>query len=383
MLKILLFSQKGAGSHYYGPGMSAYRMYKLKENDGISISLIHGYKDQESLDLFDNQFFISDIKNKNLFSGLEFLFKAKKWIRNHAYKFDVVHCLSAFHHSFMFAYWCEQMGVSSVIKISESKYTGFEKGSFQSALLGLNRFRIKHSNEISGYISISSEIRQKLLKAGIRPEKIHDIPNGVDTKRFKPVDETSKKSIRKRLGLKEKFTVIFTGAFCERKNPYLLVRAFYDFSQTYDSQLILAGPDRDGGKQRNLIELFIQKHKITNIHLAGMVTNIEDYYKASDIFVLPSNQEGLSNSMLEAQACGLPCLVTKISGATDLINDTLNGNFIDLNIKSIVDALEVYISNTSKLVAHSKNARKVILNSYTSEDILQKHLVLFQKLKRT
>ncbi|MCC5943254.1 MAG: glycosyltransferase family 4 protein [Balneolaceae bacterium] len=383
MLKILLFSQKGAGNHYYGPGMSAYRLYNSLKSDEVSVSLAHGYKDQKHLDLFENQYFISDIKNKNVVSGLKFLKIAKKWIKHNANTFDVVHCLSAFHHSFMFAYWCEQMGVPAIIKISESKYTGFDKGSFQSSLLGLNRFRLKHSNTITGYISISSEIKQKLLEAGIMPDKIHDIPNGVDTKRFKPADETTKKQIRKRLNLKDKFTVIFTGAFCNRKNPYLLVRAFYDFSQEYDSQLILAGPDRDGGKQRNSIESFIQKHKINNIHLTGMVMNIEDYYQASDIFVLPSNQEGLSNSMLEAQACGLPCLVTKISGALDLINESLNGKFIDLNVESIFASLEKYYRDNQKLVNHSIGARNVISDSFNSEKILQKHLVIFQNLKKS
>ena len=190
MLKVLLFSPKGAGNHYYGPGISAYRMYRHRDKNKLSVSLAHGYKEQKVMDVFDEHYYISDIENNNILSGARFLFNAKKWIKKNSHRFDVIHCLSAFHHSFMMAVWFERIGVPAVIKISESKHLGFNDSSFTSTLLGLRRYRQKHANEISAYISISSEIKKKLKDAGIQPEKIHDIPNGVDTQRFSPVNDT-------------------------------------------------------------------------------------------------------------------------------------------------------------------------------------------------
>src|SRR5690554_2903671 len=125
MLKILLFSPKGAGNHYYGPGMNAFRTYSSLNRDDVSVTLLHGYKDQEDYDLFDEQVFISEIENKNVFLGLKFLQKVKTWIDKNANRFDVVHCLTAFHHSFMVSVWFERKGVPVFIKIGQSDHTGF------------------------------------------------------------------------------------------------------------------------------------------------------------------------------------------------------------------------------------------------------------------
>jgi glycosyltransferase involved in cell wall biosynthesis len=381
MLRILLFSPQGSGSHYFGPGMSAYRMYNLLDDKSVSVSLAHGFRAQKKVDFFDQQYFISDIKKKGIYSGIKFLIEAKKWIKKNAHQFDVVHCLSAFHHSFMMAIWFEKMGVPVVIKITGSKGMGFIENSYKSKLLGLRRYRKKNANNITGYISISSEIRQKLIYAGIELERIFNIPNGVDTDRFKPVDDLSKGKLRDNLGIDNKFTVIFTGSFDENKNPYLISRAFHRFSTRYDAQLLLIGPDRDGGHQRLKINDFIKNNNIANIRVLDFVDDIELYYQASDLFILPSIHEGLSNSLLEAQACGLPAIVTRISGSEDLIDESLNGSFIEPEPGSIANAFEEYKRNSDKLTKYSKCAREIILKKYSCEEVLQKHLLLFSKIR--
>lgn len=382
MLKILLFSPKGAGNHYYGPGMNAFRMYqKLNREKNVSLSLAHGYPGQEESDIFDEQHFISDIVNKNIWLGTRFLLKSKQWIQKNAHKYDVVHCLTAFQHSFMFSLWFEQQGVPVFIKIGQSDHTGFNENSLQSRVLGLNRYRLKHANDITGYISISNIIRHKLEDAGIQKKNIHDIPNGVDVDRFYPVDTSEKKIIREKLNLEDKFTIIFTGAFSDRKNPLLIARSLQKFSGTQQNQiqLLLIGPDTDHGEQRREIQKLIHEKGITNIYVKDFVKNVEDYYKASDLFVLPSNQEGFSNSMLEAQACGLPAVVTKISGSEDLIQESVNGKFVTLNTDSIFQAIHVYFTESEKLKKESQSARKIIMTKYSSEVVLRQHIELFRK----
>lgn len=383
MLKILLFSPKGAGPHYFGPGMSAFRMYKSLDKNSVSVSLAHGFKNQEDIDVFDHQYFISEIKKKNILSGIHFLRKAKKWIQENAHKFDVVHCLSAFQIPFMVAYWFEQAGVPVIIKITGSKYIGFNDSSLFSKFLGLKRFRQQNANHITGYISISKEISRKLIESGIESEKIHLIPNGVNTERFQPIEGIKKKELREKLGLANKKTCIFTGSFDDNKNPYLIAKAFQSLSDRNNIQLLLIGPDRDGGIQRNLIKELISNKRLKNIIVRDFISNIDEYYQASDLFVLPSKHEGLSNSMLEALSCGLPAVVTRISGAEDLIDESINGTFVEHSSESLAEVISEYFSDKDKLVAHSAGARKTILESYSSEKILQKHLTLFEKIKRS
>ncbi len=383
MLRILLFSPKGCGLHYYGPGMNAYRMYQhLQKGNNLSLTLVHGNKEQEEYDIFDHQYFISDIVNKDLILGVSFLMKAKKWIKENAHRFDVVHCLTAFHHSFMFAYWFEQEGVPAIIKIGQSDYTGFNENSVYSKLLGLNRFRILHANEITGYISISNAIREKLVQAGIHPERIYDIPNGVDTDKFFPADTKMKKELRLKLGIADKFTIIFTGAFSSRKNPFILLKAFEKLKNKEDVQLLLIGPDTDNGKERKLITDFIEQKKIKDVYVFDFIKKIVPYYQASDLFVLPSNQEGFSNSMLEAQACGLPAVVTRISGSEELI-DQNNGIFVKIDDVSIYNAMKEYVYNEKKLRDHSAAAREKVIEKYSSKRILNEYVGLFQKVKKS
>jgi glycosyltransferase involved in cell wall biosynthesis len=354
-------------------------MYQnLTKKDNVSLSLAHGYAEQENSEIFEEQYFISDVVNKNIWLGTQFLLKSKKWIAENAHKFDVVHCLTAFQHSFMFSLWFERQGVPVFIKIGQSDHTGFNENSLQSRILGLNRFRLKHANDITGYISISKTIREKLTEAGIDSKKIHSIPNGVDVDRFHPVEQTEKQGIRKSLGIEDKFTVIFTGAFSDRKNPLLISQAFQKFSNRDDIQLLLIGPDTDQGEQRRAIEEMIQETGSNNIYVKDFVKDIEEYYKASDLFVLPSNQEGFSNSMLEAQACGLPAVVTKISGSEDLIQESVNGTFVEMNSNSIFHAINSYSSNREKLEEESKMARNIIVQNYGSKIILQNYLGLFR-----
>lgn len=357
-------------------------MYKHLNKDEISVSLVHGYKDQTETDVFEEHIYLSDLEKLNVFTGTKFFLKAKKWAKKNAERFDVLHCLSAFHSSFLLAVWFEKKGIPSVIKISESKYTGFNESSMVSNVLGLKKYRLKHSNLISGYVSISSEIKNNLINAGIEQKKIHEIPNGVNINRFKPVSKRKKIALQNKLGLDNKFTVLFTGSFSDRKNPYLTAKAFQYYSNSDKIQLLLVGPDRDGGKQRRLIQNFIQANSISNIILIDFVKEIEEYYQASDIFILPSNQEGLSNSMLEAQACGLPAVVTSISGAVDLIDENENGIFIERDTESIKNAIHAYFTDSEKLRNHSSAARKKIADNYSNEKILNDYIQLFERLKR-
>ncbi len=382
-LQILLFSSKGAGDHYFGPGMSAYRMYTGLNGEEAEVHLAHGYKVQPELPLFKSYHYISDLQGNLLVKGLPFYLHLKKWVGNHADRFDVVHCLGAFHPSFLVANEFTKKGVPAFIKITEARYTGFTQNSMISKMLGLQRYRKKNADNISGFISISSDIRKKLEGAGIDPEKIISIPNGVDEKRFCPVSVERKQEIRSELGVNNSFTVLFTGAFSERKNPYLIARAFEPFYNSDNIQLLLAGPDSDGGIQRNRINQIVNNRQVKNIHIFPNRNDVEILYQASDLFVLPSEEEGLSNAMLEALACGLPVCTTKISGSEDVIIEAKNGIFISRNRKSIKQAIERYLKDETLLNNNAAFARKTILENYTSGRVLQMHLNLFNSYQAT
>jgi glycosyltransferase involved in cell wall biosynthesis len=89
--------------------------------------------------------------------------------------------------------------------------------------------------------------------------------------------------------------------------------------------LILVGP---GGDRENLACLADRLGISNHVQFVGAVPDPADYLRAADLFVLPSIAEGMSNSLLEAMATGLPCIVSGIGGNSDLITDRRTGRLV-------------------------------------------------------
>ena len=95
------------------------------------------------------------------------------------------------------------------------------------------------------------------------------------------------------------------------------------------------------------------------INFVGRVTHekVEEFLLKSDIFIFPSLGEGMSLAVLEAMACGLPCIVTKNSGVSDAINEGKNGYEIDVqNIMAIKEKIEWFIKNKDAIVTMGNHA---------------------------
>jgi len=90
------------------------------------------------------------------------------------------------------------------------------------------------------------------------------------------------------------------------------------------------------------------------------------YYQASDAFILPSETEGLSNSMLEAMACALPVVVSRVGAAPDIISHKENGLLVKPGLKAeIVDAIDFLILNPQKRIQIGKKGLGKIRKEYS------------------
>lgn len=162
---------------------------------------------------------------------------------------------------------------------------------------------------------------------GRRSTKMVVLPNGVDLERFAPGGEGPE--LRTRLGLPtEGEVVLYCGSVTPRKGIDVLLDAWERVGEARPgAHLVILGsigmrPSfRDPGMQRELISFTGEIRKRlkslqgrTSIILPGEVDCVEDYYRASDLFVFPSRREGLPNAVLEAMACGLPCVISPFEG---------------------------------------------------------------------
>jgi len=192
--------------------------------------------------------------------------------------------------------------------------------------------KLKLLQKADGMIAISSEIRTELKNNGFPLPSIYDIPNGVDTARYHPVDLGNRNQLRIKLGLPvDKRVFVYTGKLTRRKGIDTLMAAWCKTSQAKTAgQLVMLG---SGHGQQDSLEAYIQttikEHGLEqSVVTLGDVANVDEYLQAADVFVFPSRREGLPNSLLEAMACGLLCIASDIGGNSDLIASGKNGYLV-------------------------------------------------------
>ena len=142
-------------------------------------------------------------------------------------------------------------------------------------------------------------------------------------------------------------------------------------------QLVLVGDGPDRGRLRDLSSQLSGDC----VRFDGCKTNILQYLHAADVFVLPSRHEGLSVSLLEAAAAGLPLLASDIPANREIVKDNINGFLFE---PGEVDDLQLHMER----LLHSPDLRKkmgaasrhVAEQSYALEAIVKKHRDLYDKV---
>ena len=157
----------------------------------------------------------------------------------------------------------------------------------------------------------------KACSAGV----VHIIPNAIEVDKF-AYDPAKREQMRARLGVEDRFVVGHVGRFNAVKNHPFLLEVFSQIRQKRpESVLVLLG---EGGGMEAARERVAQLGISDCVHFLGNRENVADYYQAMDFLVFPSLYEGMPGTVLEAQACGLPCLmsdsVTEEVQVTELVS---------------------------------------------------------------
>ena len=171
----------------------------------------------------------------------------------------------------------------------------------------------------TGFAAISAEIEREWRALGVADGRITRMVSGVDALTFHPGASAVEADLLPRP------RVIFTGRLHPQKNIPLLLEAWTEVARRGPANLILVGPGND---RQRLTELAATLGIRDRVQFVGAVDNPSEYLRAADVFVLPSVAEGMSNSLLEAMATALPCVVSGIGGNTDLIADGQTGRLV-------------------------------------------------------
>lgn len=241
------------------------------------------------------------------------------------------------------------------------------------------KLMLRLARRADAMISLSQQITQELLEQGFDPARIVEIPNGVDIHRFRPVSAQERARLRRELHLPEGQLVLYVGRLHYQKGLESLLRAWKDVSQSQpQAHLLLVGQGPEGEK---LEKLAAELGLSASLHFPGHVEPILPYMQASDVFVLPSFFEGLSNALLEALACGLPVVTTNIGGTCEVVRPEVDGLLIEPgDVPALADALGRVLGDAALAERLGAAGRRRVETQYTSELAIARYAAVYARL---
>lgn len=252
--------------------------------------------------------------------------------------------------------------------ITHSHGTYFEENNKlkEKILLFLHRINRPYFNRNVKYKLMCSEASGKWFygKKALNNGELHLIRNGIDTSVFQ-FDNTIRNNLRAELGLSDKKIILHAGRLTEVKNQKFLIhlmRRMADMKRNV--KLLIVGE----GELREELENLISSLDLKDfVMLLGTRADINQFYQAADVFVLPSFHEGFPVTLTEAQSAGLPCIVSNtISRETDITGAV---KFLPIDEDSYSDWAEAIERITYSAEERKKRGQIVINNHFDISDV--------------
>jgi glycosyltransferase involved in cell wall biosynthesis len=233
---------------------------------------------------------------------------------------------------------------------------------------------------ISAGIAISDETLQEAIHFGLSPERVFLIPNGLNRDEFRPASQEAREAARRALGLTCDRLVLYVGRLSAEKNPLGLLDAWAAVNSKIRKGALLALIG--DGPQREMVRSKAQAANLSgSVYMTGHCNDVAAWYRAADVYVISSRNEGLSNSMIEALACGLPVISTRVSGSSTLVESPIAGVLVDVsNVESLTRALESLLFDKPMRTELGENARLKFEARFSLENSSKKIISLYKQL---
>jgi len=231
---------------------------------------------------------------------------------------------------------------------------------------------------VQRYTAVSVDLARWLVATiGIKPDRVTQIYNGVDADKFR-----RRGSVCGRFGpegflTSDSFVVGTVGRMEPVKDPITLVRAFIRLVQTSSEarkrlRLVMIG---DGSLRLLAMELLRNAQMEGLTWLPGERNDVPELMRSMDLFVLPSLREGLSNTILEAMATGLPVIATRVGGNPELVEVGNTGELVPHSDPvSMARAIDSYFREPKKVIQHGTLARRTVERRFSMEGMVEGYL---------
>jgi glycosyltransferase involved in cell wall biosynthesis len=240
------------------------------------------------------------------------------------------------------------------------------------------------------YLSVSPGLSRGYLEGGLPASRLRQVRNAVETDRFRPPAAGEREMLRRELGLPcDLPLVLFVGYFSRDKRPDVMYRAWAAAaSGPRRPGLVMIGATRAvHGEVETALAPAIRESAVRDgvadrLFLVEATTTIERYFRAADIFVLPSVREGLPIALLEAMSSGLPCVASRLDGSTDvLIEDRVTGVLVAPDDEAgFTAAIGLLLTDGSLAEQLGSAARAAVLDRYAIHTAAAAWLAAYREL---
>jgi sugar transferase (PEP-CTERM/EpsH1 system associated) len=234
------------------------------------------------------------------------------------------------------------------------------------------------------YIAVSADLARWLVnKVRVRSDQVSQIYNGVDTKKFSPRTWESKRIFPEGFAPPDAFIVGTVGRMEPVKDPITLVQAFLNLVEgnpraRQRMRLIMVG---DGSLHREAKELLRNARAESLAWLTGERQDVPELMRAMDLFVLPSLREGISNTILEAMATGLPVVATDTGGNPEIVNHGGTGELVPYSDPLATrHAIVRYFSDPRRVSEHGLKARKEVERRFSMQTMINGYVSIYDTL---
>ncbi len=228
-------------------------------------------------------------------------------------------------------------------------------------------------------IAVSSEIREELLRAGAKPERVTTILNGIDHERFRR-DRSRVGEARTRLGVGAGEIVLGSMGRVEPQKRFdVLLEAFASLHQKRPNlRLLIAGE----GSLRSELEVLATRLGIASVcRLLGHYANVVEFHHAIDMFVQSSEYEGTPNVVLEAMALETPVVATSAGGTGEAITDGVHGLLVaPRNATALASTIERALGDPAATAGRTEAARRRVEGELSFDTRMRKVESIYEEL---
>jgi len=235
---------------------------------------------------------------------------------------------------------------------------------------------IKFGIEKSDYVTAVSNALAEQTMAIIKPDKeIYTVYNFIDERVYK---QQSVGNLKKELGIGKEKVLIHVSNFREVKRVPDIVRLFEKVKQEMPAKLLMVG---DGPEMSAVCELVDSLQLQDDVLFLGKQENLEELYNISDLMLLLSEKESFGLVLLEAMACGVPCIGTNIGGIPEVIDDGRTGFICELgDIESGAKSVLELLQNEELHASFVENCMDAVQTKFQSETIISQYEDIYYKL---